>query len=169
MEKKIIIELDAKNAPITAKNFIDYVKAGFYNGTIFHRVISNFMVQGGGMTADMNEKKNNAPIKNEAHNGLKNLRGTLAMARTRVVDSATSQFFINLKDNDFLNHTAKNTDGYGYCVFAKVTEGMDVVDEIAKVKTGTTGYHSDVPKGTVLIVSAEAIDDTKVEMKITIE
>lgn len=167
MDKKIVIELDSAKAPISARNFIDYVKDGFYDGTIFHRVIPNFMVQGGGMTPDMNEKKNKAPIKNEADNGLANKRGTIAMARTRVVDSATSQFFINLKDNDFLNHTAKNADGYGYCVFGKVTEGMNVVDEIAKVKTGKAGFHSDVPLSTVQIQSAVAVSDTKVEITVS--
>lgn len=168
MDKKIVIELDPVKAPITAGNFIAYVKDGFFDGTIFHRVIANFMIQGGGMTPDMNEKKNKKPIKNEADNGLGNVRGSIAMARTRVVDSATSQFFINLKDNDFLNHTAKNTDGYGYCVFGKVSEGMDVVDEIASVKTGRAGFHSDVPLTTVLIVSAVAVSDTKVEMTVRI-
>lgn len=168
MEKKIVIELDPAKAPLTVKNFFDYVNAGFYNGTIFHRVISNFMIQGGGMNPDMSEKKNNNPVKNEADNGLKNKRGTIAMARTRVVDSATSQFFINLKDNGFLDHTAKNIDAYGYCVFGKVTEGMDVVDEIAQVKTGRSGFHSDVPQTPVLIVSASALSDTKVELIVSI-
>ncbi len=141
----ITIELDAVNAPVTVKNFLDYANDGFYEGTIFHRVISNFMVQCGGMTADMKEKKNKGPIKNEADNGLKNVRGSLAMARTQVVDSATSQFFINVVDNDFLNHTSKTAAGYGYAVFGKVTNGMDVVDDILKVKTGNKGHHQDVP------------------------
>jgi peptidyl-prolyl cis-trans isomerase B (cyclophilin B) len=141
----ITIELDAEKAPITVKNFLDYVNDGFYADTIFHRVISNFMIQCGGMTADMKEKKNKAPIKNEADNGLKNVRGSIAMARTQVVDSATSQFFINVVDSDFLNHTSKTASGYGYAVFGKVTQGMDVVDDIRQVKTGSKGYHQDVP------------------------
>ncbi|WP_432823088.1 peptidylprolyl isomerase [Trichloromonas sp.] len=147
----ITIELDAQHAPVTVKNFLDYVQDGFYEGTIFHRVINSFMVQGGGMTADMKEKKNKAPIKNEADNGLKNVRGSLAMARTQVVDSATSQFFINVVDNDFLNHQSKTPSGYGYAVFAKVIDGMNVVDEIRKVKTGNKGYHQDVPAEPVTI------------------
>lgn len=147
----ITIELDAAKAPITVKNFLDYVNDGFYDGTIFHRVISNFMVQGGGMTPDMKEKNNRAPIKNEADNGLLNVRGSLAMARTQVVDSATSQFFINVVDNDFLNHKTKTAAGYGYAVFASVTQGMDVVDAIRQVKTGNKGYHQDVPTEPVLI------------------
>ena len=147
----ITIELDAEKAPITVKNFLGYVEDGFYEGTIFHRVISNFMIQGGGMTADMKEKKNKAPIKNEADNGLGNARGSIAMARTQVVDSATSQFFINVVDNDFLDHKSKTPAGYGYAVFGKVIEGMDVVDEIRQVKTGSKGYHQDVPTEAVTI------------------
>jgi len=127
----ITIELDAEKAPETVKNFVSYVEDGFYDGLIFHRVIPNFMIQGGGMTPDMSEKPNNAPIKNEASNGLKNDRGTIAMARTQDPHSATSQFFINLKDNDFLNFSSETPAGWGYTVFGKVTEGMDVVDEIA--------------------------------------
>jgi len=147
----ITIELDAEKAPITVKNFLGYIEDGFYEGTIFHRVISNFMIQGGGMTANMKEKKNKAPIKNEADNGLGNVRGSLAMARTQVVDSATSQFFINVVDNDFLDHKSKTPAGYGYAVFGKVIEGMDVVDEIRQVKTGNKGYHQDVPTEAVTI------------------
>lgn len=141
----ITVELFAKEAPITVENFLKYVDDGFFNGTIFHRVIPNFMIQGGGFTPDMNQKETGAPIKNEATNGLKNERGTLAMARTQVVDSATSQFFINLVDNAFLDHTRPNPQGFGYCVFGRVLEGMDVVDEIATVRTGRHGMHQDVP------------------------
>ena len=142
----ITLELDDAKAPITVKNFIDYVKAGHYNGTIFHRVIDGFMIQGGGFTQAMDQKKTNAPIKNEASNGLSNKRGTIAMARTMVVDSATSQFFINLVDNDFLNFRAPTPQFFGYAVFGKVTDGMDVVDKIAKVKTGFFGPHQNVPE-----------------------
>ncbi len=147
----ITVELYEDKAPISVKNFLDYVEEGFYNDTIFHRVIPGFMVQCGGMTADMSEKPNRAPIKNEADNGLGNERGTLAMARTQVVDSATSQFFINLKDNAFLNHGGRD---FGYAVFGKVVEGMDVVDKIAAVPTGNKGFHQDVPVEPVTIVSA---------------
>jgi len=147
----IKIVLNHEKAPITVKNFLDYVDAGFYEGTIFHRVIDNFMVQGGGMTSDMKEKKNSAPIKNEADNGLPNARGSIAMARTQVVDSATSQFFINLVDNTFLNHQSKSPAGYGYAVFGQVIEGMEVVDAIRKVKTGNKGFHQDVPVEAVTI------------------
>ncbi|MFI4913018.1 MAG: peptidylprolyl isomerase [Sedimentisphaeraceae bacterium JB056] len=152
---KIVIELDFDNAPITAKNFADYVEEGFFNGTIFHRVINGFMIQGGGMTPDMKEKSNKAPIKLESDNGLKNARGTVAMARTMVPDSATSQFFINHKDNDFLNYAPGNP---GYAVFGKVVEGMDIVDEIANVDTGRHGHHDDVPLETVEIESAAFVD-----------
>ena len=141
----IVIELDATKAPITVENFLTYVKDKFYEGTIFHRVIDDFMIQGGGMKPNMFEKKNRAPIKNEADNGLKNERGTVAMARTQVVDSATSQFFINISDNDFLNHQSKTPAGYGYAVFGRVIEGMDTVDVIRKVRTGNKGGHQDVP------------------------
>ncbi|MBF0358956.1 MAG: peptidylprolyl isomerase [Magnetococcales bacterium] len=147
---EITVELDAEKAPITVENFLKYVEDGFYDGTIFHRVIPNFMIQCGGMTADMREKANNPPIKNEAGNGLKNMRGTLAMARTQVVDSATSQFFINLNDNNFLDHGDRD---FGYAVFGKVVDGMDVVDRIAQVETGMSSGHSDVPVETVLIES----------------
>ena len=151
----IRIELDAENAPITTKNFLDYANNGHYDGLIFHRVIQGFMIQGGGMDARMNEKKNNAPIKNEAANGLKNKLGSVAMARTNVVDSATSQFFINVKDNDFLNHKNTSPDGYGYAVFGQVIEGMNVVHSIEKVKTGNRGMHQDVPAQAVVINSVK--------------
>ena len=147
----ITIELDTEKAPISCENFLAYVRDGFFEQTIFHRVIPNFMIQGGGFTAEMKQKKTKAEIKNEADNGLRNDRGTLAMARTQIVDSATCQFFINLADNDFLNHKSKTPNGYGYAVFAKVTEGMEVVDEIAKVATGNFGHHQDVPKEAVII------------------
>lgn len=148
---KIKISLNQEKAPITVQNFLDYVDAGFYEGTIFHRVIDNFMIQGGGMTPDMKEKKNRAQIKNEADNGLLNTRGSIAMARTQVVDSATSQFFINLVDNAFLNHQSKSPAGYGYAVFGQVIEGMEVVDAMRKVKTGNKGFHQDVPVEAVTI------------------
>jgi cyclophilin family peptidyl-prolyl cis-trans isomerase len=151
---QIEIELDAEKAPISTQNFLDYVKAGHYAGTIFHRVIPSFMVQGGGMTADLRQKKTNAPIKNEAGNGLKNERGTVAMARTGIVDSATSQFFINVKDNEFLNHQDETSRGFGYAVFAKVIAGMDVVDKIRNVRTTTREPYADVPVETVEIRSA---------------
>ena len=149
---EIVLELDAANAPITVANFIDYATDAFFEGTIFHRVIDGFMVQGGGLNVDMRDKANKkAPIKNEAANGLKNDRGTVAMARTQVVDSATSQFFINIDDNDFLNHTAPTPQGFGYAVFGKVTDGMDTVDAIRKVKTGNSGMHQDVPVEAITI------------------
>jgi peptidyl-prolyl cis-trans isomerase B (cyclophilin B) len=151
----IVLELYPDKAPATVKNFLDYVDAGHYNGTIFHRVIPNFMIQGGGMAAGMKEKPTRSPIKNEADNGLKNERGTIAMARTQVPDSATAQFFINTVDNDFLNFKSKTVQGWGYTVFGKVVEGMDVVDAIAKVKTGSRGGHQDVPVDTVMIIKAE--------------
>ena len=147
----ITLELDDAKAPVTVKNFVDYAKAGHYNGTIFHRVIDGFMIQGGGFTAAMDQKPTNAPIKNEATNGLSNARGTIAMARTQVVDSATSQFFINLTDNTFLDHRAPDPRGFGYAVFGKVTDGMDVVDKIAKVKTRSVGYYENVPEEAVTI------------------
>lgn len=150
----MMIELDAENAPKSTANFLEYVNDGFYDGLIFHRVIPNFMVQGGGMNPDMSQKANKAPIQNEANNGLKNDRGTLAMARTNDPHSATSQFFINLKDNDFLNHTSESPAGWGYAVFGKVTEGLETIDEIAKVQTGNVGGHGDVPLQPVEIIKA---------------
>ena len=144
------IALDEESAPITAKNFLDYVNSGFFNGTIFHRVINGFMIQGGGFTPDMKQKETNAPIKNESNNGLKNESYTVAMARTSIPDSATSQFFINVANNDFLNHPGQ--DGYGYCVFGKVTEGMDTIDKIKNVVTGNhPSGHQDVPLETIII------------------
>ncbi|MCR5752967.1 MAG: peptidyl-prolyl cis-trans isomerase [Kiritimatiellae bacterium] len=147
----ITLELDEAKAPITTANFAKYAKDGFYDGTVFHRVIDGFMIQGGGFTRDMNQKATGAPIRNEAMNGLKNKRGTIAMARTMVVDSATSQFFINLVDNDFLDFTAPTQQGFGYAVFGKVTDGLDVVDSIGKVKTGFAGPHQNVPEEPVVI------------------
>lgn len=156
----ITVELDDAKAPITVKNFLDYAKSGHYDGTIFHRVIDGFMIQGGGFTKSMDQKKTNAPIKNEASNGLANKRGTIAMARTMVVDSATSQFFINLVDNDFLNFRAPTPQYYGYAVFGKVTDGMDVVDRIAKVKTGFAGPHQNVPEEPVIIKKVHVAAET---------
>ncbi|EGJ9164657.1 peptidyl-prolyl cis-trans isomerase [Escherichia coli] len=150
----IVIQLHDK-APETVANFLNYCRDGFYNGTIFHRVISGFMVQGGGYESGMKAKATGEPIKNEANNGLKNKRGTVAMARTQAPHSATSQFFINLADNDFLNHTGESAQGWGYCVFGEVVEGMDVVDSIAAVETGSTGMHRDVPLEDVTIISVE--------------
>ena len=154
----ITIELDHDKAPQTAANFLQYAKDGFYEGTIFHRVIDGFMIQGGGMMADMQEKDTREPVQNEADNGLTNDRGTVAMARTMNPHSATAQFFINVKDNTFLNHTAKNEQGWGYCVFGKVTEGMDTVDKIKGVATGNVGYHQDVPKERVVIEKVSVSD-----------
>ena len=153
----ITVELDAEKAPKTVENFIKYVEDGFYDGIIFHRVIPGFMIQTGGMLPDMSEKKNRGQIQNEANNGLKNDRGTLAMARTPNPHSASSQFFINLKDNDFLNFTSESQAGWGYAVFGKVTDGMDVVDEIAKVKTGNHGGHGDVPLEPITITKASVV------------
>ena len=150
----IVIELDYDKAPVTAKNFEEYVKSGFYKGTIFHRVIKGFMIQGGGLTADMDNKPTNAPIKNEADNGLKNDRGTIAMARTQDPHSATAQFFINTVDNSFLNFRSKDLNGWGYCVFGKVVKGMDVVDKIEAAKTTTVSYYQDVPVETIEILDA---------------
>ncbi|MCD4825421.1 MAG: peptidyl-prolyl cis-trans isomerase [Phycisphaerae bacterium] len=147
------IELDAANAPKTVANILAYVDEGFYDGTIYHRVIPEFMIQGGGFAADMQQKITRDPVGNEAANGLKNKRGTLAMARTNDPHSASSQFFINHKDNDFLDFRAATADGYGYCVFGQVIDGMDVVDEIAQVATGQSGPHSDVPQEPVVIKS----------------
>jgi len=154
----ITIELFKEKAPITVRNFLGYVKDGFYDGLIFHRVIKDFMVQGGGMSESLEQKKPKFAIKNEATNGLSNTRGTLAMARTSVVDSATSQFFINTVDNLFLNHKGKQPDSFGYCVFGQVVEGLDVVDKIREVKTGNKNGHSDVPVEPVFIVSAKLIE-----------
>jgi peptidyl-prolyl cis-trans isomerase B (cyclophilin B) len=155
----ITLTLDAAKAPKTVANFIEYVKSGHYDGTIFHRVIDNFMVQGGGMTAGLKEKKSGAQIENEANNGLKNEHGTVAMARTSDPHSATAQFFINVNDNDFLNHTAPNAQGWGYAVFGKVTDGLDVVDVIRQVKTSNSGFHQDVPTEDVLIEKASVLEE----------
>jgi len=147
----ITLELFARNAPVSVENFIGYVKAGSYDGLVFHRVIPDFMIQGGGMLPDMSEKPKGTPIKNEANNGLKNLRGTLAMARTGEPHSATSQFFINVADNHALNHQGESFEGWGYAVFGKVTAGMDVVDAIAAVPRGDRGMHQDVPREPVVM------------------
>ena len=152
------IELFKDKAPISVRNFLSYVKDAYYDGTIFHRVIKTFMVQGGGMDENMQPKKTKFAIKNEATNGLKNTRGTLAMARTSMVDSATSQFFINVVDNGFLDHTGKTPDRFGYAVFAQVIEGMDVVDAIREVKTGNKGGHQDVPVEPVFINSIRLVE-----------
>ncbi len=154
----ITLTLDSAKAPKTVANFVQYVKNGHYDGTIFHRVIDNFMIQGGGMTAGLKEKTSGAQIENEANNGLKNERGTVAMARTSDPHSATAQFFINVNDNDFLNHTAPNAQGWGYAVFGKVTDGLDVVDAIRKVKTGNAGFHQDVPAEDVVIEKATVLE-----------
>jgi len=153
----IVIQLDKEKAPISVDNFVKYVEAGTYNGTIFHRVIDGFMVQGGGFTKDMQQKPTQAPIKNEANNGLKNDNYTVAMARTGVRDSATSQFFINVKDNAFLNYSGESPGGWGYAVFGKVVEGQDVVDKIKKVPTGNKGMYQNVPNEPVVIEKAECI------------
>jgi len=150
---QIQVELDAQKAPITVQNFLSYVKKGHYDGTIFHRVIPGFMIQGGGMSAEMRERSTDRPIKNEAGNGLRNDRGTIAMARTGVVDSATAQFFINHKDNAGLDHKDETSGGFGYAVFGKVIQGMDVVDQIARVPTGNRGHHQNVPTTPVVINS----------------
>ncbi|MFL6231613.1 MAG: peptidylprolyl isomerase [Thermoanaerobaculia bacterium] len=150
----IVLELLAAEAPKTVESFLQYVNAGFYDGTIFHRVIPNFMIQGGGFDAQMRQKPTRQPVQNEADNGLTNQRGTAAMARTNDPHSATAQFFINLKDNGFLNHTGKNPQGWGYAVFGRVIEGMDVVDAIARVKTARRGPHDDVPAEAVTIQKA---------------
>jgi len=147
----IVLELDFDKAPNTAANFKQYAEEGFYDGTVFHRVIDGFMIQGGGMTEDLKQKETRAAIQNEADNGLTNLTGTIAMARTNDPHSATAQFFINVKDNSFLNHSGKNSSGWGYCVFGKVTEGMDVVNKIKGVKTGSKGFYQDVPVEAVVI------------------
>ncbi|WP_374264908.1 peptidylprolyl isomerase [Zoogloea sp.] len=153
----IVIELNAEKAPETVKNFIAYVEAGHYDNTIFHRVINGFMIQGGGFEPGMKQKATNAPIKNEADNGLKNVAGSIAMARTQDPHSATAQFFINVEDNDFLDYKAPNIQGWGYCVFGQVSEGMDVINKIRNVKTGTAGFHQDVPKEDVVIQRAEVV------------
>lgn len=153
----ITLKLDAEKAPKTVENFLAYVEAGHYDNTIFHRVIGNFMVQGGGFEPGMKQKPTNPPIDNEAANGLKNKRGTLAMARTNDPHSASAQFFINVVDNEFLDFKSPSGNGWGYCVFAEVVEGMDVVDSIRKVKTGNKGFHQDVPVEDVIIEKAEII------------
>ncbi|MEW5887931.1 MAG: peptidylprolyl isomerase [Pseudomonadota bacterium] len=153
----ITLELFADKAPETVKNFLGYVESGFYDGTIFHRVIDGFMIQGGGFEPGMKQKPTGEPIKNEADNGLANERGTIAMARTQAPHSATAQFFINVKDNSFLNHSAPTAQGWGYCVFGKVVEGMDVVDRIKAVPTGSRGFHQDVPREDVIIEQAEVV------------
>ncbi|SUA52152.1 Peptidyl-prolyl cis-trans isomerase B [Oligella ureolytica] len=154
----IVLELDGEKAPVTTENFLNYVKEGFYTNVIFHRVIPNFMIQGGGFEPGMKEKNTNAPIKNEADNGLKNDKYTIAMARTQDPHSASAQFFINSNNNDFLNFTAPTTQGWGYAVFGKVVEGTEVVDSIEKVATGTRGFHGDVPREDIIIESAEIIE-----------
>lgn len=155
---KILLELDAERAPATTENFIQYVKDGHYDGTVFHRVISNFMIQGGGFTPDMSQKPTRAPIENEAANGLSNEAGTIAMARTSDPHSATAQFFINVADNHFLDQ-ARSPDGWGYAAFGKVIEGMETVNRIKAVDTGNKGFHQDVPREDVLIESAEVIEE----------
>ncbi|MCK6157917.1 peptidyl-prolyl cis-trans isomerase [Moraxella osloensis] len=154
----IVIELNQEKAPNTVANFLEYVKSGHYDGTIFHRVIDGFMIQGGGMDANMTEKSTNAPIQNEADNGLKNEVCTIAMARTSDPHSATAQFFINVKDNSFLNFSGKNPQGWGYAVFGKVIEGMDIVNKIKGVPTGKYGFHADVPTTPVVITHAKVIE-----------
>ena len=156
---EISLELDEENAPKTAANFLSYVKEGHYDGTIFHRVIDGFMIQGGGMTEDMQEKSTRGPIENEADNGLKNDAYTIAMARTMDPHSATAQFFINVKNNDFLNHTAKSAQGWGYAVFGKVVKGHNVVNQIKGVATGRKGMHDDVPKEPVVITKAVVVEE----------
>jgi cyclophilin family peptidyl-prolyl cis-trans isomerase len=158
----IVLELDAAKAPKTVENFLAYIKEGFFDGTIFHRVIDGFMIQGGGFTADYKQKSTHAPVNNEANNGLKNKRGTIAMARTSDPHSATAQFFINVADNDFLDHTAPTPSGWGYTVFGKVTQGMDVVDKIKAAKTGSGGsFRTDVPQTAVVIEKVTLQDAEK--------
>lgn len=154
----IVIELDAAKAPKSAANFLQYVRDGFYDNTVFHRIIDNFIIQGGGFGPGMVQKPTRAPIENEANNGLRNVRGTIAMARTSDPNSASSQFFINLADNDFLNHTATTPSGWGYCVFGQVTDGMHVVDQIKGVPTGTRLGHKDVPMSDVIVESITVVD-----------
>jgi peptidyl-prolyl cis-trans isomerase B (cyclophilin B) len=153
----ITLDLDEKRAPDSVANFLDYVRSGFFDNTVFHRVIDNFMIQGGGFEPGMKQKPTNAPIKNEADNGLKNDAYTIAMARTSDPNSATAQFFINVADNAFLNHTAPTPQGWGYAVFGRVVEGNDVIDRIRKVRTGTKGMHQDVPLDDVIIERAEEV------------
>lgn len=155
----ITLKLDADKAPATVENFTNYVKEGFYNGTIFHRVINGFMIQGGGMEPGMKEKSTRAPIKNEADNGLSNETGTIAMARTNDPHSASAQFFINVSNNTFLDHRAPTPEGWGYAVFGKVVDGMDVVERIKTVATGNAGFHQDVPVEDVIIESAEVVEE----------
>ena len=155
----ITLSLNSEKAPLTVENFVKYVNAGHYNGTIFHRVINDFMIQGGGMDAAMGQKPTTAPIKNEANNGLVNAKYTIAMARTGDPHSATAQFFINVKDNAFLNHSGENMHGWGYCVFGEVVDGQDVIDAIKIVPTGRLAGHDDVPKEPIVIESAEVIED----------
>jgi len=156
---EITLELDGEKAPKTVANFLKYAQDGFFDGTIFHRVIDNFMIQGGGFNTDMSQKNSGDPIENEADNGLKNDFGTIAMARTTDPHSATAQFFINVKDNDFLNHSGKNMQGWGYAVFGKVTEGTEVLDKIRAVPTSSQGGHQDVPTDPVIIESVVIIED----------
>jgi peptidyl-prolyl cis-trans isomerase B (cyclophilin B) len=156
---RIVLELNAEAAPETVANFMSYVDDGFYDGTIFHRVIPGFMVQGGGFDKNMSQKSAGEPIRNEADNGLKNEVGAISMARTQDPHSATAQFFINVNDNDFLNHTAPNAQGWGYAVFGKVTEGMDVVRQIESVPTGRSGMHQDVPQEPVVMESVKRVED----------
>jgi peptidyl-prolyl cis-trans isomerase B (cyclophilin B) len=153
----IVIELEDEKAPATVENFLTYVDSGFYDGTVFHRVIDGFMIQGGGFEPGMKQKPTREPIANEANNGLKNDAYTIAMARTADVDSATAQFFVNVSQNDFLNFSAPNPQGFGYCVFGKVVEGRDVVDQIKKAETSSKGFHSDVPLEDVVITSAKRV------------
>jgi peptidyl-prolyl cis-trans isomerase B (cyclophilin B) len=153
----IHIQLDTENTPVTAENFLSYVRSGFYDNTIFHRVISGFMIQGGGLSSDMEQKQTQTPIQNEAKNAKPNKRGTIAMARTMDPHSATAQFFINVADNAFLNFSGENMQGFGYCVFGEVTEGIDIVDAIAKVKTGQSNGHADVPVEEVTILSVKEV------------
>jgi len=154
----IKLELDADKAPATVANFLEYARSGYYDGTIFHRVINNFMIQGGGFDTDMQQKPTNAPIENEADNGLKNDFGTIAMARTTDPHSATAQFFINVKDNDFLNHSGKNMQGWGYAVFGKLVDGEEVLEKIRTVPTGSRGGHQDVPVDPVIIETVEIVE-----------
>jgi peptidyl-prolyl cis-trans isomerase B (cyclophilin B) len=154
----IKLELDAEKAPKSVENFLNYVKAGHYDNTVFHRVIDGFMIQGGGFEPGMKQKPTGEPITNEANNGLKNVNGSVAMARTNDPHSATAQFFINVNDNDFLNHSSPTPQGWGYAVFGKVVEGMDIVEKIKKVKTGSKGFHQDVPADDVVIEKAVIVD-----------